>query len=89
MDQVKTDKKSTQTASFDMLGFHCLEKTGRKELMGKFEIAAIVGGIAILFFYSQFEPLAPGGRSGPPSQSAQGPNIDSASVSGVGEIYGQ
>jgi endonuclease YncB( thermonuclease family) len=27
--------------------------------MGKFEFAAIVGGIAILFFYSQLEPQAP------------------------------
>lgn len=64
-------------------------KLGRKESMGKFEIAAIVGGIAILFFYSQFEPLAPSIQTSPWSQSAQGPNINRASAVGAGEIYGQ
>ena len=57
--------------------------------MGKFEIAVIVGGIAILFFYSQFEPPAPGFPTGPPSQPVQGPNINAPSATGVGEIYGQ
>jgi endonuclease YncB( thermonuclease family) len=71
-----------------MLGFYCLGQTVKKESMGKFEIAAIVGGIAILFFYSQFEPLAPGVESVPSSQPAPSPNIDSASTT-VGEIYGQ
>ena len=89
MDQVKTDKNTTQTTSFDRLRFHCLEKTGRKESMGKFEIAAIVGGIAILFFYSQFESPAPGIQSGPSSASAQGPNKNTPPATGAGEIYGQ
>lgn len=57
--------------------------------MGKFEVAVIVGGIAILFFYSQFEPPAPGFQSGPSPQPAQGPNVNAPSARGAGEIYGQ
>ena len=57
--------------------------------MGKFEVAVIVGGIAILFFYSQFEPPAPVFQSGPASQSGQGPYINTPPAAGAGEIYGQ
>ena len=57
--------------------------------MGKFEIAVIVGGIAILFFYSQFEPPAPGFQSVPSSQPVQGPNVNAPSATGAGQIYGQ
>jgi len=84
VNQVKADKKTAQTACFDSTGFHCLGETGRKELMGKFEIVAIVGGIAILFFYSQLEVQTP-------SNSVAHPEING--VSSVpfdsGEIYGQ
>jgi len=57
--------------------------------MGKFEVAVIVGGIAILFFYSQFEPPAPVFQSGPSSQPVQGPYINTPPAAGAGEIYGQ
>ena len=57
--------------------------------MGKFEIAAIVGGIAILFFYSQFEPSAGGTQSVPWSQSAQGVGSKTPATTPVGKIYGQ
>lgn len=52
--------------------------------MGKFEIAAIVGGIAILFFYSQLEVSGPT-NSGPHPQSKAGSSVPSDAV----VIYGQ
>jgi len=61
--------------------------------MGKFEVAAIVGGIAILFFYSQLEPQAPATQS---PTSGQAPYIEagpqsagSPVPSSTGKIYGQ
>ena len=57
--------------------------------MGKFEIAAIIGGIAILFFYSQLEPLAPGIPPRTSSQPAQGPTVNRVPATGAAEIYGQ
>ena len=56
--------------------------------MGKFEIAAIIGGIAILFFYSQLEMPAAGTQSGPSYQSAHGPNANIPATD-LREIYGQ
>lgn len=84
MDRVKADKKTAQAACFNRPGFHCLGETGRKVGMGKFEIAAIIGGIAILFFYSQLEVQTPP-NSGVSSQSR---GVSSAPT-GAGEIYGQ
>lgn len=60
-----------------------MRETGRKDPMGKFEIAAIVGGIAILFFYSQLEVQSPGTGAGPQSGGA------SSVPSSAREIYGQ
>ena len=60
--------------------------------MGKFEIAAIVGGVAILFFYSQFEsPLRRAPEAGQPNSSSIPPPLDSASnTAGLpNSIYGQ
>ncbi len=57
--------------------------------MGKFEIAAIIGGIAILFFYSQLEPPASGTQSIPPSQPTQGVDSNRSAIPPVGKIYGQ
>ncbi len=66
--------------------------------MGKFEIATIVGGIAILFFFSQLELESPAPVPGRQPESTQMPYIDertqgggvsSARSSGAVEIYGQ
>ena len=71
--------------------------------MGKFEIAAIVGGIAILFFFSQLELESPGPVSGRQAESTRRPYVDDRSIDertqgggisagssdGDVEIYGQ
>jgi len=57
--------------------------------MGKFEIAAIIGGIAILFFYSQLEPMTPVTGGSQSTGSAQAPTINTAPVAGAREIYSQ
>lgn len=62
--------------------------------MGKFEIAAILGGIAILFFYSQLEVQTPAGQSSGSGQAeyirGTRPQIgDSLTPSSAGKIYGR
>ena len=59
--------------------------------MGKFEIAAIIGGIAILFFYSQLEsPLGSPVPTQPNLSSATTPVDAAPNAAGLpSSIYGQ
>ena len=59
--------------------------------MGKFEIAAIIGGIAILFFYSQLERPLDSPASGQPNPSSATTPVDAApNAAGLpSSIYGQ
>jgi endonuclease YncB( thermonuclease family) len=63
--------------------------------MGKFEIAAIFGGIAILFFYSQLEVVIPAGHTSSATQrpntvaSAGAKSQELTDVGDVVELWGQ